>query len=303
MITGANAGIGFVTAQSLLAAGAEVIISTRSATKTKDTIDRLSDSLPLNAAIRAKGISMDLSSMSSIEAGVKEFAELGVKRLDALCLNAGVMALPEYTETKDGVEMQWGVNHLGHFYLFKLLESTILNLPGHTRIVLVSSMIHFDTPNDFTVDTHLPPSRENYDKRINYCISKLSNIYMARELARRFEGTGITAYSVHPGIIVGSSLWRHLPSCLPYMFKCCFYAHCSCLWFPDFKSVRNGASTQLYLMTCPLVELSTGGFYVGCRLQNSKSRLYKYQMIENEEEAEKLWALSEKVIADRKIPL
>jgi len=303
MITGANAGIGFVTAQSLLAAGAEVVISTRSATKTRATIDRLCESLPLNASISVKGVSMDLSSMSSIEAGVKEFIGLGVMRLDALCLNAGVMAIPEYTETNDGLEMQWGVNHVGHFYLFKLLESTILKLPGHTRIVVLASMKHFETPNDFAVDTHLPPNHENYDMNTNYCISKLSNIYMARELARRFEGKGVTAYSVHPGIITGTSLWRHLPSCLPCMLKCFFYAHCSCLWFPDFKSVRKGASTQLYLMTCPLAELSNGGYYVGCRLQNSKSRLYKYTMVENEEEAEKLWVLSEKIIADRKIPL
>jgi len=303
MITGANAGIGFVTAQSLLAAGAEVVISTRSATKTRDTIDRLIESLPLNSKARAKGVSLDLSSMSSIEAGVKEFAELGVKRLDALCLNAGVMAVSEYTETKDGLEMQWGVNHIGHFYLFKLLEPTIMNLPGHTRVVVVASIAHFKTPDDFTVDTHLPPSSENYDKSINYYISKLSNIYMASELARRYEGKGITAYSLHPGLISGTSLWRHLSSCIPPILRCCCYAHCSCLWYSDFKSVRNGASTQLYLMTCPQVELSSGGYYVGCRLQNSESKLCKYQMIDNEEEAEKLWVLSEKIIADMKTPL
>jgi len=303
MITGANAGIGFVTAQTLLAAGAEVIISTRSAAKTKATIARLVERLPLNANARVKGVNIDLSSMSSIEAGVQAFAELGVERLDALCLNAGVMMIEEYTETKEGLEMHWGVNHLGHFYLFKLLESTVLKLPGHTRIVVVSSLAHFFTPDDFTVDTHLPPKRETYDKNRNYGISKLSNIYMAREIARRFEGHGISAYSLQPGFVSGTSLYRHLPSCVPYLMKCCFFTHCSCLWYADFKSVRKGASNQLYLMTCPLAELSSGGFYVGCRLQSSGSSLYKYPMNENDEEAEKLWRLSESIISQTRNPI
>jgi retinol dehydrogenase-12 len=300
MVTGANVGIGFATAQVLLAAGANVIVSTRSTVKTNNTIDRLVESLPSSARERAKGVSMDLSSFSSIEAGVKKFNELGVKRLDAICLNAGVMMIAEFTETKEGFEMQWGVNHLGHFYLFKLLEPTILKLPGHTRIVVVSSEAHYDTPNDFTVDTHLPPKQETYQRLANYAISKLSNIYMARGIAKRFEGKGMSSYSVHPGWITGTSLLRHFPSCTPYFMDCCMYFHCSCLWFADYKSVMTGASAQLYLMTRPLEELSSGGYYVGCRLQNSSSLLYKYPMNENDEEVEKLWKLSESIIANLK---
>jgi len=298
MVTGANGGIGFATAQVLLAAGAVVIVSTRSTVKTNNTIDRLMESLPESAKERAKGISMDLGSFSSIEAGVEEFNELGVERLDAICFNAGVMMIAEFTETKEGYEMQWGVNHLGHFYLFKLLESTILKLPGHTRIVVVASEAHYDTPNDFTVDTHLPPKREAYNRVANYAISKLSNIFMARGIASKFDGKGMTAYSLHPGWITGSSLLRHWPSCTPYIMDCCMYLHCTCLWFADYKSVMTGASTQLFLMTRPLEELSSGGYYVGCRLQHSGSVIYKYPMNENDEETEKLWRLSEDIIAD-----
>jgi len=300
MVTGANAGIGFVTAQVLLAAGANVIVSTRSTVKTNNTIDRLMESLPPNSRERAKGVSMDLGSFSSIEAGVKEFNELGVKRLDALCLNAGISLTAEFTETKEGFEMQWGVNHLGHFYLFKLLESTILKLPGHTRIVVVSSLAHYDTPNDFTVDTHLPPKRDTYDRVANYCISKMSNILMARGIASRCDGKGMSAYALHPGWVNGTSLMRHLPSCLTYFAACCMVSHCNFLWHADYKSVRKGASTQLYLMTRPLEELSSGGYYAGCRLQNSNSAFYKYPMNENDEEAEKLWKLSEGIIANWK---
>jgi len=300
MVTGANAGIGFHTAQALLSAEANVIISTRSPEKTKITIGRLLDGLPAEAKNRVQGVSMDLSSLASVDAGAKEFSELGVKRLDAVCLNAGVMMIPEFTETKEGLEMQWGVNHIGHFYLFKLLESTILKLPGHTRIVVVSSVAHYDTPDDFTVDTHLPPKRETYERTANYSISKLSNIYMAREIARRYQGKGISSYSLQPGFVIGTSLYRHLPGCLPLLANCCMYAHCSCLWYADYKTVRNGASTQLFLMTHPLEDLVSGGFYCGCRLQSSKSVLYKYPMNENDEEAEKLWKLSESIISNWK---
>jgi len=297
MVTGANAGIGFHTARALLSAGANVIISTRSPEKTKMTISRLVEGLPAEVEDRVQGVSMDLSSLASVDAGAKEFTELGVKRLDAVCLNAGVMMIPEFTETKEGLEMQWGVNHIGHFYLFKLLESTILKLPGHTRVVVVSSVAHYDTPDDFTVDTHLPPKRETYNRTANYSISKLSNIYLAREIAKRYEGKGISSYSLQPGFVIGSSLYRHLPGCLPLLMNCCMYAHCSCLWYADYKSVRNGASTQLFLMTHPLEELVSGGFYCGCRLQSSKSVLYKHPMNENDEEAEKLWKLSESIIS------
>jgi len=296
MVTGGNAGIGFETAHSLLAAGAEVIITTRSTEKTADTINRLLENLPSNAKERVNGVSMDLSSLSSIEAGVKEFAELAVQRLDAVCLNAGVMMVPEFTETKEGLEMQWGVNHIGHFYLFKLLVPTILKLPGHTKIVVVASVAHYDTPNDFTVSTHLPPKPEGYSKTQSYSISKISNILFAREIAKRFDGKGISAYSLQPGFVAGTSLYRHLNSFLPCILFCCMYSHLSCLWYADFKSVRNGASTQLYLMTRPLEELSSGGYYVGCRLQDSKSVLYKSEIAENDEEAEKLWELSESII-------
>jgi len=296
MVTGANAGIGFVTAQVLLAAGAKVIVSTRSTEKTNNTINRLVDSLTPNSRERALGVSMDLGSFSSIEAGVKEFNALGLEHLDALCLNAGVMMIEEFTETNDGYEMQWGVNHLGHFYLFKLLEPTLLRMLGHTRVVVVSSEAHLDTPNDFTVDTHLPPKKETYGRVRNYAISKMCNILMARGISNRFEGKGMTAYSVHPGWITGTSLLRHVPSFVPHLMNCCMYSHCVCFWYTDYKSLRKGASAQLYLMTCPLDELKSGGFYVGCRLQSSKSILYKYPMNENDDEVEKLWKLSESIV-------
>lgn len=297
MITGANGGIGFVTARTLLAAGAVVIISTRSTAKTTETIKRLQDELPLSAAPRVKGVSMDLGSLSSIRDGVQEFNELGVKRLDALCLNAGLMAIPDFKETKEGLELVWGVNHVGHFYLFKLLLLTILNTPRHTRIVIVSSEYHCAVPNDFSVNTHLPMKRENYNRSHAYSISKLCNILMAREITKRYGQKGVTAYSLHPGVISSTGLYQNMPRCLPCIFNCCAYIHCSCLWHTDYKSVNKGASTQLFLMTEALENLEPGGYYVGCRLQTHRSPLYRYDIAENYNEAENLWKLTEDIIA------
>jgi len=129
MITGANSGIGFVTAQTILIAGAKVIVVTRTANKTSKTINRLIEGLSPSTKERVKGMSMDLSSLSSVRAGVKKFDKLGVQRLDAICLNAGVMLIPEFSETEDGLEMHWGINHVGHFYLLKLLVPTIQRFP------------------------------------------------------------------------------------------------------------------------------------------------------------------------------
>merc|ERR1719204_1844859 len=196
MVTGANTGIGFVTAQTLLAAGAEVIITTRSAVKTEDTIARLTEGLSENAKTRVKGVSMDLSSLSSIEAGVKEFGAFDIKSLDAICLNAGCFCC-EYTETVDGLEMTWAVNHVGQFYLFKLLLHKLKSLTGHTRIVIISSQSAFYwLPDGFSVNTHLPQKSESYEKgHAAYGITKLCDILTAREITKRFAENGISAYS------------------------------------------------------------------------------------------------------------
>lgn len=303
MITGANTGIGFVTARTLLAAGAKVIITTRSPEKTNDTINRLIEGLPLTKSPNAKGLSMDLSSFDSIKEAVQEFTKLNLRRLDAVCLNAGVMGISEFTETRESLEMHWGVNHVGHFYLLKLLMPTILKVPGHTKIVIVSSMAHTYTPNNFTVNTHLPPKREDYDRSVAYSISKLCNILTAREIARRFSGRGVSAYSVHPGFISGTSLYRAFPGCVPCILNCCAYAHCCCLWYADYKPVDKGASTQLFVMTEPVRNLENGGYYSNCRLQTRKSPCYKYRIIENEEEAQNLWELTESIIANETISI
>ena len=146
---------------------------------------------------------LDLASLTS----VRRFSELVLKeepRIDILINNAGIMACP-YLKTEDGFEMQFGVNHLGHFLLTNLLLDRLKAAPA-ARIVNVSALayagvqcINFDDIN----------SEQSYTPWDAYCQSKLANVLFTRSLARRLEGTSVVANSLHPGII-HTELGRHM---------------------------------------------------------------------------------------------
>ena len=109
------------------------------------------------------------------------------------------MALPNYETTEDGFEKQWGVNHLGHFYLTTLLMDKLL-ASAPSRIVNVSSSAH-EMSRGFVARDSLPPKRESYSAWVNYGISKTSNILFAKALNEKYSGQGVTSYALHPGVI------------------------------------------------------------------------------------------------------
>jgi NAD(P)-dependent dehydrogenase (short-subunit alcohol dehydrogenase family) len=151
---------------------------------------------------------LDLASLTS----VRRFAEAFIAkhdRLDGLVNNAGVMGPPE-GRTEDGFETQFGINHLGHFLLTELLLDT-LKASAPSRIVCVSSVAHVGMRGhvgeiDFD---DLNFEKRPYDRTLAYTQSKLANVLHALDLARRLEGTGISAFSVHPGWI-RSNLAQHM---------------------------------------------------------------------------------------------
>jgi NAD(P)-dependent dehydrogenase (short-subunit alcohol dehydrogenase family) len=137
-------------------------------------------------------LQLDLSSMSSIREFSKKIHQQE-SRLDILICNAGIMAISK-AQTEDNFEMQLGVNHLGHFLLTNLLLD-MLKLGAPSRIVVVSSMAHsFGKINKKDL-----MSEKKYGKWAAYCQSKLANILFTRELAKRLEGTEVTANCCHPG--------------------------------------------------------------------------------------------------------
>jgi NAD(P)-dependent dehydrogenase (short-subunit alcohol dehydrogenase family) len=200
VITGANTGLGFETAKALAAKGAHVVIAVRNTDKGVEAADRISGAVSVQQ--------LDLTSLESIRVAADQLKN-DHDKIDLLINNAGVMTTPKGT-TKDGFELQFGTNHLGHFALTGLLLDAILDVEG-ARIVTVSSnghkmggAIHFD---DLQWE-------RSYSRMGAYTQSKLANLLFTYELQRRLAPRGKTiALAAHPGTS-NTELARNLPSAL-----------------------------------------------------------------------------------------
>ncbi|WP_353942446.1 oxidoreductase [Streptomyces sp. HUAS MG91] len=187
VVTGANSGIGHVTARELARAGARVVLACRSAARGSAAVDRIRDEVP-GAVVEFRAL--DLADLAS----VRGFAEGWAGRpLDLLVNNAGVMALP-HGRTADGFETQFGVNHLGHFALTGLLLPSLLEAPD-PRVVSVSSVLHALA----NIDIGDLNSERRYRRWAAYGRSKTANLLFVHELARRAAASGPLAVAAHPG--------------------------------------------------------------------------------------------------------
>ncbi|MBT2391726.1 SDR family NAD(P)-dependent oxidoreductase [Streptomyces sp. ISL-1] len=189
VVTGANSGIGLVTAQELARRGARVILACRSEARGKQAQEHIARRVP-GADVHFRPL--DLAELSS----VREFAaSYPYESLDLLINNAGVMALP-YGRTADGFETQFGVNHLGHFALTGLLLPKLLGTPG-ARVVSLSSFMHALA----NVDMGDLNSERRYRRWVAYSRSKTANLLFVHELARRLgaAGSDVVAAAAHPG--------------------------------------------------------------------------------------------------------
>ena len=202
VVTGANSGVGLATAVQLARQGATVVSGCRRTSSGEEAVENLGK-LPGSISVMA----LDLGDLASVRKFASEFLAR-YDRLDGLVNNAGVMACPE-GRTADGFETQFGVNHLGHFLLTELLLDC-LKASAPSRIVCVSSVAHVAMSKQVgEIDLEDPHfERRPYDKTAAYCQSKLANVLHASELARRLQGTGVSAFSVHPGW-VRSNLIQH----------------------------------------------------------------------------------------------
>ncbi len=197
VITGANTGLGFETAKALADKGARVVLAVRDTDKGRQAAARIGGDVTVQE--------LDLTSLASIRAASEEL-HTKFESLDLLINNAGVMTTPKAT-TKDGFELQFGTNHLGHFALTGLLLDRLLDVDG-ARIVTVSSnghkmggAIHFD---DLQWE-------RRYNRMGAYTQSKLANLLFTYELQRRLAPRGKTvALAAHPGTST-TELARNLP--------------------------------------------------------------------------------------------
>lgn len=200
LVTGANAGLGYRASQVLAQRGARVILACRDEVKANAAM----------AGIRQSAPDADLAFLPLDQAdldSVRRAAELAAKEpyIDALVNNAGVM-MPPLSRTKQGFELQFGVNHLGCFALTALLLPKLAERPG-ARVVVTSSIAHRSGQIDWS-DLN---AERSYHKYKRYAASKLANALFFVELNRRLQsaGSGVTAVGCHPGIAT-TELMRHL---------------------------------------------------------------------------------------------
>jgi NAD(P)-dependent dehydrogenase (short-subunit alcohol dehydrogenase family) len=202
VVTGANTGLGFETAQALATRGASVVLAVRNVEKGKKAAARIAAAAP-GATVTVQ--ELDLSSLDSVRAAAAEL-RAGHPKIDLLICNAGVMYPPKQT-THDGFELQFGTNHLGHFALTGLLLEQMLPVPG-SRVVTVSSVGHRIRARVNFDDLQWERS---YSRVRAYGQSKLANLLFTYELQRRLSGAGTTiAVAAHPGF-AATELMRHTP--------------------------------------------------------------------------------------------
>ena len=204
IITGSNSGLGLVTARQVVQQGAHVVMACRRINAARSAAEKIRRG---QTAGSVEVMELDLGSLASIRDFAEQFLATHEK-LHALVNNAGVMNTSQGT-TSDGFETQFGINHLGHFLLTSLLLD-VLKSSSPSRIINISSGYH-DTAmgREGRIDfDDLHQTAQKYDGWKAYAQSKLANVLHSQELARRLEGTGVSAVSVHPGW-VRTELIRH----------------------------------------------------------------------------------------------
>ena len=245
MVTGANTGIGLATASALAGQGWRVWVTARSESKGAAAVASIKAATGNDAVFL---LMLDLADLSSVRDCAKSFLE-PYEPLHVLINNAGVGGARGVT--KQGFELMFGVNHLGHFLLTQLLLERLVS-SGPARVVTVSSDAHYNAPG-IDWDALRRPAR-GITGLGGYAVSKLCNVLFSQELARRTAGTGVTTYALHPGV-VASDIWRRVPwPVRPLVTR-------------RMLTVDQGAQTSLYCATSAAVASDSGLFYDKCAVR------------------------------------
>lgn len=267
LITGANSGIGAVTARELALQGYHVFLACRDRSKADQVIQEISAESQGQA--RAESLELDLVNLDSIRSCAKQFLNRNLP-LHLLICNAGLAG--QKGMTTSGFELTFGVCHIGHFLLTDLLKEKLIDSKP-ARVVVVASKAHRHAKSvDF--DAVLQPT-QSFGGLKEYAVAKLANILFAKELGRRLYGTGVTTYAVHPGV-VSTNVWRSLPKPLVKALS---------RWM---ISPEQGARTTLYCATAPQLSAETGMYYEDCKVKASSNTAQDIKL------ASKLWVQSVK---------
>lgn len=271
IVSGGNSGIGKYTCLGMMKKGFKVIMLCRDLKKANSAIEEItvfSKSDDIESAI------CDYTSFKSIKNFTEEFLKR-FNRLDVLINNAGAF-YDTYSETEDGYESQWQVNHLAGFYLTNLLLP-VMNSQNGGRIVNVSSAAHYNGRINIS-DVN---RKAKYDGIKAYCQSKLANVMIANELSRRYIDQGISANSLHPGVVKTSFGQKNSKGLYDIIWR---------LSKPFMISEREGARTSIFLGSSEKVNGITGKYFEKCKIKKPSPQAM------NAKNCEKLWALSLKMV-------
>ncbi len=265
VITGATSGIGKVTALELAKRGANLILANRSLEKTAPVVEAI------KAATRSANIEvvqLDLGDLASVRKCAETLLAKQVP-IHGLINNAGLAGVKGVT--KDGFEIQFGTNHLGHFLLTNLLLERIKE-SAPSRIVNVASKSHYQAKSIDWAAQRQPTKHAT--ALPEYAVSKLANVLFTKELATRLAGTGVTAYSLHPGV-VATDVWRKVPAPLRWLIK------------RFMISPERGAEATLRCATDPALASESGKYYDVGGVEKRPSRV-----AEDADLARTLWTKS-----------
>jgi NAD(P)-dependent dehydrogenase (short-subunit alcohol dehydrogenase family) len=267
IVTGANSGMGLASTIALAKTGATVIMLCRDLTRGRQA---LSQAKSQSGSDRIVLMLADLADLNSVADFCKNF-HAGYDRLDVLINNAGVIT-PDRKETRQGLELVFGVNHIGHFLLTLLLSDLLIKTAG-ARVVVVSSgahkvgRIHFDDIN----------LKSGFNTIRSYSQSKLANNLFTRELAHRMSMFDVSVNCCHPGAVatnMGINRETGFGKTITGLLK------------PFFRTPEKGAETAVSLALTPSGQNNTGAYFYN----NKPARASKRAM--NDEDAKRLWQLS-----------
>ncbi|MGH8225724.1 MAG: SDR family oxidoreductase [Gammaproteobacteria bacterium] len=271
LVTGATSGIGLEAAVTFAGDGARVVLVGRNPAKTEVVLAEVKRRSGSDAV---ETMLCDFSSQAAIRRFAADF-RAGHSRLDVLINNAGTVK-NRHTLTEDGIETTFAVNHLGPFLLTNLLLD-LLKASAPARIVNVSSVAHYRGTMDFDDLGH----KQGYHIMKAYSRSKLANVLFTRELARRLEGSGVTANAVHPGM-VATHIWDGAPAWtqpILAIVKKFFMI-----------SPAAGAKAITYLAASPEIEGKSGLYF------NRKHLKYPSSLAQDDGVAKRLWEESEQLV-------
>jgi NAD(P)-dependent dehydrogenase (short-subunit alcohol dehydrogenase family) len=267
LVTGSNSGLGLETMRVLAMRGAHVIGAARTTQKAEAACASVDG--------KTTPLAVELTDLPGIVAAAERVVAMDIP-IDMLILNAGIMALPELHQS-NGVELQFAVNHVGHFLLTQRLIDQVVAAPAG-RVVVVSSGAHRWAPEEGIQFDNLS-GEKGYDPWQAYGQSKVANGLFSRELARRLAKTNATSNSLHPGVIQ-TNLSRHLPPREVDPND------------PRYKSIPQGAATSCYVATSPDLDRVTGYYFVDCNPAVPNHHMQDDGM------AARLWKVSEELVAD-----